>query len=119
MSFIDSWDQIELYYKELSESAGYEFTKPLVELIAYMREQNFDKDFRAGKSMWIFFLSRSSEYGLRNDQHRIGIEPTKANSFRVFYRDGKNLVASFETVDVKTNEHFAQMINRLKSQPVN
>ena len=117
--FLDSWTEVEVYFKDLSTADNYEFTRPVVEIIAYLRGKHFDRKFRAGKSMWILFLSRSKHWGLRDDQHSIGIEPIPNNKFKVFYSDGEEIFSSFETSTLKDNIQFESMLIDLTKQPIN
>ena len=119
MNFLESWNEMEIYFQDLSTVDDYKFTKPVVQIIAYLRSKNHDKDLRAGKSMWILFLSRSKHWGLRDDQHSIGIEPTQNNTFNVFYSDGENILSRFETSELKDNKQFEAMLDELIKQPIN
>lgn len=61
--FIESWNLIENSYQEYPDDSG-PFTNDALRLIKEMRNNNLDKELRAGQSLWFFLLSRNRWHGL-------------------------------------------------------
>lgn len=95
-AFFDSWDDVEQFYdhqahlpdsfqpnptdaaeqeffqKYLSQTAAhYAWLKSILNLIRELRTHGYNRQFRAGTSLYTLILSRSCEYGLRNEQPRL------------------------------------------------
>jgi hypothetical protein len=68
--FILSWDSIEL----LNKMFNFPQIPHISEMIAKMREKEYDKRLRAGQSLYTLILSRSQEHGLRDGQPYIRFE---------------------------------------------
>src|SRR5258708_29642903 len=51
-----------------AHQARFKWLEPIQDLIAAMRERGYDRQFRAGQSLYMLVLSRSREHGLRADQ---------------------------------------------------
>ena len=65
--FIHSWNSIEQFY----ENQGFSFSNHVLELIACMRRDGYDRIVRAGQSLSSLGLSRSRWHGLRRHQPAI------------------------------------------------
>jgi len=68
--FIQSWDQIEEFYRE----DWCVFSDSLLAMIHEMRDTGYDRLLRAGQSLSSLGLSRSRRHGLRTEQHCIWFE---------------------------------------------
>jgi hypothetical protein len=119
ISFIESWIEAEEFYADLFSHKGWDYVKPIMPLIDSLRQKGYDKSLRAGQSLYTFVLSRSINWGLRQDQHSLIIEPTTQNKFRVWYSDGQNPINELETDNLIDNKQFWLLIERLKLQPLN
>ncbi|MBC8757259.1 hypothetical protein H2O64_21495 [Kordia sp. YSTF-M3] len=67
--FIESWNSIERFYKEINEN----FTPKVLNLISKLRQKKFDEKLRAGQSLYTFILSRSRRHGLTQEQNFIAL----------------------------------------------
>jgi len=65
--FLQSWDSIERFYKGFAQRRS---DAPL-RFIAALRAAGFDRELRAGQSMWSFIVSRARRHGLRRNQPNI------------------------------------------------
>lgn len=65
--FIESWDRVEIFYKELE----FHLRDEVLNFIKDIRAYGFDKSLRAGTSLYSLILSKSRRYGLRQDQNSI------------------------------------------------
>ena len=115
--FIKSWEDIEIFYVDLLSYSGWDRVKPVQDFIKYLRALGYDKLLRAGQSIHILMLSRSKNFGLRDNQHRIGIEATYSNKFRVSYI-GETKFKEFETENLIDNKDLQEVLNLLLEQPV-
>jgi len=115
--FIKSWDDIENFYVDLLSYEGWDHVKPVQDLIKQLRALGYGKLLRAGQSIYVLVLSRSKNWGLRDNQHRIGIEATYDNIFRVWYV-GEKKFKEFETENLIDNEDLQEVLNLLLQQPI-
>ncbi len=60
--FLQSWDWIEGFYSDHPNA------KAVLGFIAALRAAGYDRQLRAGQSLWSFMLSRSRRHGLRDGQ---------------------------------------------------
>lgn len=67
--FIQSWNRIETFYKEINEN----FTPKVLHLIKELRVRGYDQKLRAGQSLYNFILSRSKRHGLNQEQSSLAI----------------------------------------------
>lgn len=117
--FIQSWNYREDSFKELASSPGWEYVKPLVQLISHLRALGYDKIFMAGSSVSAFVLSRSLTYGLRDDQHSIVIIVNHQNIFNFSYVVGRKIIEQFDTANILNDNEFNRLLNMLADLPIN
>lgn len=116
--FLKSWDKIEEFYSDLFSYKGWDYTKPIMPVISQLRSMGYDKTLRAGQSLYTFVLSRSRNWGLKDDQHSLKIEPTTQNEFKVWYSDGQNSVEKLRTDNLLNNNTFWKLLDQLKQLPI-
>jgi hypothetical protein len=117
LDFIKSWDDIEVFYVDLLSYKGWDHIKPVLVLIRHLRALGYDKLLRAGQSVYILVLSRSVNWGLKDNQHRIGIEATPNGIFRVWYF-GEAKFREFETEHLIENRNLQEVLDLLLQQPI-
>jgi hypothetical protein len=84
VAFVQSWDWIEQFYRDdLLSQATWRWLGAVPNLLSGLRERGYDRVLRAGQSLFILILSRSREYGLRDDQPFVAIEPQRDGSMRL------------------------------------
>lgn len=66
--FLHSWDGIENSYNSEIFAMRWKWMTNIRPFIRTLRERGYDRQLRAGQSMFTFIVSRSREYGLRRDQ---------------------------------------------------
>jgi hypothetical protein len=111
--FIQSWDYREDSFKDLASSQGWEYVKPIVQLISHLRELGYDKILRAGSSIYALILSRSLIYGLRDDQHNIVIMVNPQNIFNFNYVAGRKIIEEYDTADILNDKEFYRLLDML------
>ncbi len=72
--FIQSWDELEQFYKEFSKYWKDLDTLNILKFISQIRQKGFDRTLRAGHSLSALVLSRSRHWGLRADQSSLVFE---------------------------------------------
>jgi hypothetical protein len=81
---------MEQFFSWHSTLSGGEWLKPMLHLIASLRQQGYDRQFRAGQSMDALVLSRSREHGLRSEQPRVGVVLNPQGGMTVTYYGGSD-----------------------------
>jgi hypothetical protein len=118
LDFKKSWDDIEEFYIDLFTHKGWDYVKPIQNVIKLLRTLGYDKLLRAGQSIYMLVLSRSRHWGLRNEQHRVGIEATPKNIFRIWYVDGTTTMRRFEAENLIDNKDLQETLNQLLQQHI-
>lgn len=115
--FRASWDRIEQFYDELLSHKGWEWVRPITELITDLRQRDYDRLFRAGQSVWILMLSRSREHGLRPEQHFVAINPQRNGGMVVEYYtpEGKE---AMEIGRIEFCQELHHLLTRLMEQGI-
>jgi hypothetical protein len=85
--FSKSWDGMEQLFA-LHNTAE---NKSMLTLIADLRAQGYDRQFRAGQQLTTFILSRSRKHGLRGGQAQLSIFIDKQGGMTVRYYDSDTL----------------------------
>jgi hypothetical protein len=115
--FSASWDRMEQFFAWHSALSGGEWLKPMLNLIATLRQQGYDRQFRAGQSLDAFVLSRSKEHGLRSEQPRVAVVLNPEGGMTVAYQDGSGLHEI--TVDqVELTPEVEALLQRLLAHPI-
>ena len=113
--FIQSWDSIEQFYVQLSQS--WKWLNPIHNLIAELRAKGYDKHLRAGQAMDWFILSRSRKHGLREEQPRLVINIDSEVGFTAHYNEpDTNIELAFERVELTPS--LEELIERLAKHPI-
>jgi hypothetical protein len=72
---------------------------------------------RAGQSLWSLTLSRSREYGLRDEQHAVAIHPNPGGGMVVEYRP-PNSIDSLTLDRVEFCQELERVLSRLMEQDI-
>jgi hypothetical protein len=115
--FSASWDKIEQFYNELLSHEGWEWVRPITGLIRDLRKCGYDRQLRAGQSVWIFALSRSKEHGLRPDQHSVAIHPQTNGGMVIEYHTPEGNEA-IEINHMKLCPELQYVLARLMEQEI-
>lgn len=110
--FINSWDQIEQFYKETDLDKKDE----ILRLIKGIRAKGFDKTLRAGQSLYSFVLSRSRRHGLRENQPFVSFSFVFIRS-AMEVRTQKNEPVSFYNIEY--NETIEKLLKKLELEEIN
>ena len=112
--FSKSWTETEKSYDELiALYPGWEKLIPLRQYITQLKEQGADKLFRAGTSMHSLILSRSVDFGLRDDQKYLKIETITTNDFEITFRDGAKVYREYRIKHLEDNK-LTNLLQTLK-----
>src|SRR5688572_1990789 len=105
MRFNKSWTETEKSYDQLiALHPGWEKLNPLREYIMHLKEQGEDRFFRAGTSMHSLILSRSVDFGLRDDQKYLKIETITTTDFEITFRDGEKIYREYRINSLKDSK---------------
>jgi len=69
-----SWETMVDFYRDLTSSGQWRKKRALYRLVKYLSETDVQTHFRAGSSMWLFFLSARPNQSLTNDDPVIKID---------------------------------------------
>lgn len=116
--FEESWTKTENFYRDLLENYdGFSFVEPILELIRKMKDSGESKNFRIGTSMHTLVISRSVDYGLRNDQKAIRIKRINdlkdAFEFEIIMHQGDERYREYRVTDLN-DERVMKLIKTLK-----
>ena len=112
--FVDSWNRMEDFF------ANEHFRPRLrvLRLIRGLREAGYDRNLRAGQSLFYLMLSRSRRHGLRSDQGFIAFQfGFDDDLMKVTLKHGpeeQNI-----TTAVSITSELVTLLNRLLLQPIN
>ena len=116
--FAESWEKTELSYRNLLENhEGFNFVKPILDLIDKMKQSGESRYFRIGMSMHTLVISRSVNHGLRDDQKEIRIERINdlpdGFEYEVILRQGPKQYRRYKVTDLN-DERVTKLIQTLK-----
>jgi hypothetical protein len=85
--------------------------------IRQLRRAGYDREFRAGQSLWALMLSRSRRHGLSDDQARIVFEFSRGGDARsATVRNGAEQSTLITSAFLSDEIHAA--LNRLRGAPI-
>ena len=93
--------------------------KPILGLIAEMRQRGFDRQLRAGHAMDRLILSRSLKHGLRADQAALGIDIGMESGMTVMYWHKPDSSLEIMLDRVELTPEVEQLLVKLLVQPIN
>ena len=115
LRFSDSWDETEKFYDDLINNyPGWDRLKPISNYIIKLREKGEHKYFRLGTSMHTLIISRSVNFGLRDDQKCIKIEAVNMDDYEVTMRDAKKIYREYRINNLE-DPRLEKLIATLKS----
>jgi hypothetical protein len=94
--FQNSWEETKLFYDDLIENYGWKKLIPLREFIVDLMNSGESDYYRSGTSMHYLILSRSVNFGLRDDQKNLRIGNVGIDQFRVQFSEGGTIYREFE-----------------------
>jgi hypothetical protein len=115
--FLKSWDRIETFFRDGKSIHSFPYLKPILNLIAELRDRSYDKQLRAGQRMTVFILSRSREHGLRDGQASLAIYVNPDGSMTVRYWEN-GFETEVEMARVELTSEFEELLARLLKQPI-
>jgi len=116
--FSQSWGWMEQYFANLSSKEDWDWIKPICGLIGELRRQGYDRQFRAGQSMYLFVLSRSRHHGLRRGMSYIKFEAIRGGHMGITCRTDVDTVTEFEVERVEITPEIEALLTRLLAQPI-
>ena len=116
--FSTSWDYIEQFYKGLITTKSWESLTPILGLIAEMRKRGYERQVRAGQSMWWFLLSRSRKHGLRRGQHSIKINVIEGKGMGITYFQPPNPKIEVIQTEIEITPEVEALLKRLLAHPI-
>lgn len=116
-AFYQSWDKIENFYATNISENGWVMLKPLLELILELRKRGYDKQFRAGQSMFTFIISRAEEWGLRPGQPNIEFQQNEKGGITVVYKS-QTAPAMVDLDPVEFTPALEALLVHLSNEPI-
>jgi len=111
--FISSWNWIERFY----DSEYFPPKSFVLQFIRQLRRAGYDREFRAGQSLWALMLSRSRRHGLSDEQARIVFEFSRGGDARsATVRNGAEQSTLITSAFLSDEIHAA--LNRLRGAPI-
>lgn len=107
--FIESWNSIVRFYKEINE----DYINDVLTFISDLRSKGFDKTLRAGQSLYRFILSKSRRHGLTENQKYLAFSFQKD---KMIIRNNKNDEMNFNKIEL--NSEIENLLNKLNQQPI-
>ena len=99
--FRESWRQVESTYADLiKKDSGWDELIPVLAFIQKLHQDGEDNFFRLETSMSSLIISRSVDFGLRQDQKFIRIEKFD-HSFEIIFRDGHKIYREYCVKDLE------------------
>ncbi|HVU14778.1 MAG TPA: hypothetical protein VHD90_26060 [Phototrophicaceae bacterium] len=90
----------------------------MLDLMRELRQRGYDRQFRAGQSLWRFILSRSRQHGLRPDQPLLIFDLQREGSMFVGYHEPPDLTIEFATERIEIKPQVDGLLKRLLAQPI-
>lgn len=113
--FTKSWNDTESFYDDLINNyPGWERIIPLRNYISKLKQNGVDKFFRLGTSVHALMISRSVNFGLRDDQKYIKIEAVNLNDYEIALRDGHKTYREYRISNLD-DSRLEKLIKTLKS----
>ena len=116
--FIASWNWIEVFFTKRINNYRMEWLKPMLNLIAELRQHGHDKKLRAGQSLEYLVLSRSREHGLRRGQSMLRFELIAEGGITVYYFEAPDVRIRIEVEHVALTPEIETLLTRLLSHPI-
>ena len=117
--FSQSWDWIQRYFHDLFDPREWwAWLMPIHNLITELRQRGYDRQFRAGQSMYSLVLSRSFKHGLRASQASLVFELLREGGMKIRYDEVGHLVSEFEVDRVEITPEIEALLARLLAQPI-
>ena len=107
--FIDSWNSITAFYKEING----DYINDVLSFISDLRSKGFDKTLRAGQSLYTFILSKSRRHGLTENQKFLAFSFQRN---KMIIRNDKNEEMNFNKIEL--NSEVENLLNTLNQQPI-
>jgi hypothetical protein len=116
--FEESWIGPLAHYHQQILYSKVTWLIPMDHLIHQLRLRGLDRQLRAGSSMERLILSRSKQYGLRDDQLSIMFCPTPHNTVLVVQH---NIDSSepFHILSGEIKSKVEALLEKLLKQPIN
>jgi hypothetical protein len=118
--FSKSWDEMVEFFTHLSAERyqyKYAWLKPLLGLIAELRARGYDRQFRAGQSMYRFVLSRSPEWSLYLDVY-LSMEVQSEGGMIVCFIQRNNPMIEIKLERVELAPELEDLLARLLVYPI-
>jgi hypothetical protein len=117
-AFVDSWNGIEVFYSSLIARSGWEWLRPIFDLIANLREQGYDRQCHAGQSHEILVLSRSRIHGFRLETVLLGIGLQPAGGMHLHYVEPPDVNIEMDVDRVEITPQMEDFLARLVARPI-
>jgi hypothetical protein len=115
--FLRSWDHMEVFFTDFMRKPSWEWLEPMRNLMSQLRERGYDKQLRAGQSLYMLGLSRSRQHGLRREQVCLFIELLREGGMEVHYRDSSETI-TVEIQHIELTKELEELLARLLAQPI-
>jgi hypothetical protein len=116
--FSESWDEVEPFYGRFLAGPDWQYLTPILGLISDLRSRGYDQRFRAGQSMVRFVLSRSKEWGLRQEQAFLSFDLNLEGGLAVAYYEPPETFIELKFDHTELNPQVEQLLLRLLTRPI-
>lgn len=69
-----TWESAQRFYLDLTALPRWKNKRPLLRLISHLTETDVKLHFRAGQSLWLFFITAKATHGISKDDPVIKID---------------------------------------------
>jgi hypothetical protein len=114
--FAASWDRPEDFFARVAQITD-EGLQVVYDLIVDLKGRGYDKQLRAGTSLFSFILSRSREWGLRREQPRVIIGLKEDGGMAIKYREGDYWTQA-ETERFGFTPELQEFLDKLLKHPI-
>jgi hypothetical protein len=116
--FSKSWDETVEYFTHLSgDQVQWTWLKPILGLIAELRARGYDRQFRAGQSMYRFVLSRSPEWSLYLDVY-LSMEVQSEGGMIAWFLEPNEVITEIKLERVELAPELEDLLARLLVYPI-
>ncbi len=115
--FLVSWDKTERAFQWMNKKHTRDWITSIQNLIIKLRVKGYDKQLRAGQSLFNFIMSRSRHKGLKKGFSSIWIDAINDGSMKVTTRfDDTSSEYHFKTIEL--HDELLEMLDELASRPI-
>jgi len=110
--FYLSWSRLEVFF------SFHERKHPIIDLIAQLREEGYDRRLHVGRQLHAFVLSRSLNHVLRPEQPRLILELQTHNALYVWYYRAPDVKIELDVTPIELTPALEALLMHLVAHPI-